>query len=160
MQHSVPAQCKTNVLPPAVTLTWIKPVRGRNVRASGRRSGSGGVSRLPSRDRKRLFPDDLRSIVIDPGQHDRAGFLRPKLELDVRIGGDRRLEINREDFLAVDRAGELVEDLAGDGVAARILAQPVSITCETRALTRRGRPFACFRSSLMRGFTSAMETFG
>ena len=45
------------------------------------RSGRGDAA---SGHGDRFFADDLRPVVVDPGQHDRAGFLRPELELDVR----------------------------------------------------------------------------
>src|SRR5229473_3216107 len=39
------------------------------------------------------------------------------------------------------------------------LRRPVSMMCDTRALTSTRSPFfACFLSSLMRGFTSAIES--
>ena len=66
----------------------------------------------------------IAAIVIDPGQDDRTGLLRPELELNVGICGDGRLEVGRKHLLAVHSAGELVDDLAGDHLAAGILALP------------------------------------
>ena len=67
---------------------------------------------------------DLLAVVVDPGEHDRTGFLGAKLELNVRIGGDRGFEVGGEDLFAVHRAGELIQDLARDRVSAGILSLP------------------------------------
>ncbi len=45
-----------------------------------------------------------------------------ELELDVRVRRHRQLELGGEHLLAGDRADELVEDLARDRIALRILA--------------------------------------
>src|SRR3954469_19673290 len=55
-------------------------------------------------DRDRLFARDGRSVIVGPGQHHRPGFLRLELELDVRIGRHRGLEVCREHLLAGDGA--------------------------------------------------------
>src|SRR4029079_5317545 len=78
---------------------WLpRPGKTRRVRAA--------------RDRNLLFADDLRAIVVGPGQHHRARLRRLEFELDVRVGRDRGLEIRREHLFAGDRAGKSVEDLA------------------------------------------------
>ena len=71
-------------------------------RYATRKNGQGGGSHLQqiapgehcSGYSDRVLSDDLRSVVVRPGQHHRTGFLGPELELDIWVGGDRRLEIN------------------------------------------------------------------
>src|SRR6188474_306548 len=77
---------------------------------------------ISSADGDLLFADDRGAVVVMPRQHDRARFHRLELELDVRVCRDGRLEVGGEHLLAGDRAGELLQDLARDGIALRVLA--------------------------------------
>ena len=61
------------------------------------------------RHRNLLFADDLGPVIVNPGQHDRTGFRRLELELDIRVRRDRRLEVGREHLLTGDRTRELVD---------------------------------------------------
>src|ERR1700722_3104820 len=63
------------------------------------------------------------AVVVEPGEAEGAAFGHPRRELDVGVGRDRRLEVDAEHELVVERGGELVDDLARDELAALVLAK-------------------------------------
>src|SRR3954470_2153258 len=77
-----------------------------------------------SGDRDLLLGRDLRAVVVDPGEGEGAALLGLELELHVGIGRDRRLEVGREERLAVELDGELVDDLARNDRAGAVAALP------------------------------------
>src|SRR5579883_696109 len=64
-----------------------------------------------------------RAVVVEPAEAERAARGRAHVELDVRVGRDRGLEVDAEQRRAVEGAGELVDDLARDELAGLVLAK-------------------------------------
>src|SRR5215471_4610641 len=63
------------------------------------------------------------AVVVDPGELERAAFIDPRGKLQKRIGRNGSFEVDAEHGFAVELARELVDDLARNGVAARVLAE-------------------------------------
>ena len=68
----------------------------------------------PLADHNRLLADDFAAVVVDPRENDLARLHGLETELDERVFRNCRLEIRREDFLAVYGAGKSVQNLARD----------------------------------------------
>src|SRR5580658_1775333 len=64
-----------------------------------------------------------RAVVVEPGEAEGAAFGDPCRELEVGVGRDRGLEVDAEHRLAVERAGEPVDDLTRDELATLVLAK-------------------------------------
>src|SRR3981081_4299180 len=92
--------------------------------------GDGGHASLcpPYEPNARSFHRDLRrcgfveAVVAVPLERDRAAFGRHRVEGDEGVGGDRRVEVGAENFLAVVAAGELGDDVARDRLAHVVVA--------------------------------------
>jgi hypothetical protein len=80
------------------------------------------------------------AVVISPGEFECAALFDFCVELHVRIGSNCRIKIHRKHRLAIELAGELVDDFARD----RGNSVLISITS----------PFLASAGSLRRGFSA------
>src|SRR6185503_11588289 len=67
-----------------------------------------------------VFGSDCRAVVVGPGEAEGAALVHPGGELQVGIGGHRRLEIAGEHRLAVELAAEPPDDFSRNEIAVLI----------------------------------------
>src|SRR5207249_4013238 len=78
--------------------------------------------RRPLRDGDFFLGRDHGAVVIRPGEREDAAFLDLDGKLQVGIRGNGRLQFTFEYGLAVEGAGEALDDLARHDLAAWVLA--------------------------------------
>ena len=75
------------------------------------------LSSATLRNRNALLRRGHRAVVVDPGESEGAALRHFHRELEIRIGGNRRLQIGAEHLVAVEGADERIDDLARDRLA-------------------------------------------